>query len=67
MAKSYYKKKEFIIMGVTCDQYELPVKTYLSIEEMCEDLHIKKDKAYNMLASKSQYRRTKLRYIKVKV
>ena len=63
----YYIKKEYIILGVTADEYELPVITYSTISEMANDLNITNKQVYTLLHHKRTSNITNLKYIKIKL
>lgn len=64
---NYYKYKKYIILGVTCDEYELPMATYSTISEMAQDLNITNKQVYTLLHHKSKSNKTNLKYIKIKL
>lgn len=59
--------REYIILGVTDDEYELPMSSFLSVKEMAKSLCVSLNHAYCMLCRKSKHKETNLRYIKVEV
>ena len=62
-----YIRKEYVIMAYSPDdEYEFPVKIYLSCKEMAEDLKINIDKVYTLVEQQYVFRQTNLRYMKVK-
>lgn len=67
MAKKnkYYRPQKYVILGVTPDEYEFPMKMYSSIKEMCEDLQMDIRKAYYYIHYQTRYKKTNLKYIKV--
>lgn len=59
-------KPSMVIIGVTNDEYELPVKVYLSIKEMSEDLQINMKRCYDLIHKKCLHRKTNLKFYKFK-
>ena len=61
------KKKEYVVIGYTPDdEYEFPQKVYLSLNEMAIDLNITLNHAKNILDRGGVFKRTQLKYMKVK-
>ena len=61
------KKKEYVIIGYHPDDvYELPQKVYSSLLEMSLDLNVTLNRAKNILDRGGVYKRTQLKYMKVK-
>jgi hypothetical protein len=62
-----FRKDHYVIIGYsTEDEYELPVKIYLTLEEMAADLKITIKKVYNLIQTEARCRETKLKYMKVR-
>ena len=62
-----HAKKEYVIIAYSPeDEYEFPIKLYLTFNEMAEDLKIKMDKVYDLIKTGSTFRQTNLRYMKVR-
>lgn len=59
-------KPSMVIIGVTNDEYELPVKVYLSIKEMSEDLNVNIKRCYDLIHKKCVHRGTNLKFYKFK-
>jgi hypothetical protein len=62
-----HAKKEYVIIAYSpVDKYELPLKLYFSFQEMADDLNEKIDRVYNLVECGYTYRKTKLKYVKVR-
>lgn len=59
-------KPSIVIIGVTNDIYELPVKVYLSLQEMSEDLNVNIKRCYDLIHKKCVHRKTNLKFYKFK-
>lgn len=53
---------EYVILGVTADEYELPLCLYTSYEQLAKRFGISKSSAYSMVSRGSKNRKTKLKY-----
>lgn len=59
-------KPSMIIIGVTNDEYELPVKIYTSYQEMSDDLKISVKRCYDLINKKQEHKKTNLKFYKYK-
>ena len=60
------RKKYTIIAYSPDDEYEFPQKVYLTLTEMAKDLKIDLKHADNILRRGGVYKKTQLKYMKVK-
>jgi hypothetical protein len=62
-----HAKKEFVIVAYSPeDEYELPIKLYLTFQEMADDLHIAIKRVYDLVEHGYVFRQTNLKYLKVR-
>lgn len=64
--KKKRKRNNYVVLAVPNDEYELPVKVYLSLKEMANDLNITMNRVYNFIYCGYTYRKTNLKYIRVR-
>ena len=64
--KQQPKKKEYVIIAYSTDEYELPIKVYLTFQEMADDLKIEIKRVYDLVQNGYKFRQTNLKYVKVR-
>ena len=62
-----YKKQEHLIVAYSNDEYELPVRTYMSCQELADELDLTLNRVYQILHYGTVYKKTNCKYMRVRL